>query len=121
MITPRDYAQAFMEVGSKEDAIANLLRVMRKNGDWSRRAKIVAAIEAGARARAGKALMGVLSARPLTAKQRAMIEEKFPENKFDTEYRVSREVIAGVRIEIDGESQIDATLASALRKMFTKQ
>ncbi len=120
MITPRAYAEAFAVGRVSDVAIEKMVRVIRKNGDWSRREKIVAAIEAAARAHAGKSLVIVESARPLTAAQRAMIETRFPTQQFDQEYRTNPEVVAGVRIEINRESQIDATLASAIRKMFHK-
>lgn len=121
MIAPRDYAKAVIESGVSDEKIANLIRAIRKNGDWSRRGKIIAAIEAAERMSAGKSLAVIESARQLTASQRAMIAEKFSEQKFDTEYRANPEVIAGVRIEINGESQIDTTLAATLRKIFNKK
>ncbi len=121
MITPNDYAQAFIAVADGKHAVENLLQVIRKNGDWSRRAKIIAAIEAAARAKSGKSLATITSARTLTSAQLHAIEERFPKEQFDYEHSINPELIAGVRVEIDGESKIDASLAFALRNMFTKK
>ena len=119
MITPKQYAQAFIEAKSAV-SVERLVQLIRKNGDWSRRTKIVHAIEDAWRTKLGKSLVVIASARPLTEKQRALFVEKFPEQKFDVMYRVDPELIAGVRIEIDHEHQIDSSLQMITKKMFNK-
>lgn len=117
---PKDYAQALIAASGNEHAMQNLFKIIRKNGDWSRREKIVAAIEVATRKKSGRSLATIVSARPLTSAQSRMLEGRFPKEQFDYEHKINLEFIAGVRVEVDGESQIDSTLASSLRKVFRK-
>lgn len=124
--TPKQYAESFVGAVTRAQgkdvdvAIQRFIALMRKNSDWSRRKKIVERIEDEWRKKEGRSLATIVSARPLTVGDRQKIRERFPEDRYDLKEEVRPEIMAGVRIEIDRESQIDATLAGIFKKMFHK-
>ena len=120
---PEDYADAFIEAVSKNKEhagkmIESLLSLVRKNGDTGNIKKIYRFIAArGARSEGGHEI-SVESARELPKELTHKIMENFSERDF-VENSVRPELAAGVRILIDGERELDFTLARKLKKLFS--
>ncbi len=120
------YGKAFAAVTSEREgekfdaALERFLALIKKNGDWSRRKEIVAACEAEVRAREGKKLLVVESARELTPEQRKSITAAFDANRYDITYRIDPSLIGGVRLTRDGAEQMDASLQTIVQTIFNR-
>ena len=121
-ITPTSYARAFIEVLDKnpkqsEKVLAELLQLIKKQGDWSRRQKIAEACERAWRVKNDRPLILLESARALGEKERASLKQQFSET-HDFKEVVRPELLAGVRISEGGVREIDGSLARIMREMF---
>lgn len=124
-ITVQHYATAFVAAlkekkADKDKLIKNFLALIRSKSDWFRREKIVSAVKSKLREDEGKQLLTVESARALGKKQIEIIENAYLPKKYDIEYRLNQNMIAGVKLTIDGKLQLDGSLARKLNDMFQK-
>ena len=124
MVASQWYAKAFVAAAATsenhEPMVDRLIVLIKRNGDWSRRAKIVAACGATVRASTGKHLLEVASAHRLGSEELKMLEKEFSKERYDYKMTVDRGLIGGARCTIDESFEYDATLACMMRKMFTK-
>lgn len=97
--------------------MAGLLGLIRKQGDSPRLAKIVEACERTWRTKNNRPLVTIESARTLGQKERATLEAQFPKG-HDFKEMITPELIAGVRMSVDGTREIDGSLAKILRQIF---
>ena len=121
-ISPQTYARAFVEALDHSPAhhtqiIKNFIEEVRRNGHWPRRHQIAAECERAWRQRHNQPLLVVESARALNAAQKAHLEKSLGK-KHDIEERVRPELIAGVRLTLDDEMQLDHSLAHLLNEVF---
>ena len=103
---------------SHESVIKKFWETVRKNGDESRVGKIVNSFEEiTVKDRGGRVVL-LETAREIPHK----IFENF-QNLFNTRDLVKKKVndtlVAGVRVEVDGDMELDYSLNSKFRKMFT--
>ena len=118
------YAKAFAETVPEkkgkelETAIGRFLALIEKHGDWTRKNDILAACEAELRAREGKELLLVESARELEKSQKEMIEYSFPARRYDIAYRIDQSLGAGIRLTKNGSEQMDVSLNKILATIF---
>src|SRR3989344_1754355 len=96
------YARAFLE--TKPD-VKRFLEVVAKNGDFSRIDGIVAAIERHAVHAAGGRMIELEYAR-----SSAVSEEFKFRAKDQVHTSISPSLVAGVRVTIDGEKELDMSL-----------
>lgn len=122
---PAQYAEAFSAVIAKsspskrEEAIAGLLRSVQKNGDRSRKDQILAAIERRMVAERGGAWVRLEFARTMPERVVAELKKGFnPKDHVETAVRP--ELVAGVRITQNGETELDYSLARKLKKLFPR-
>jgi F0F1-type ATP synthase delta subunit len=118
LLYARALAAALDEGTVSEDAIAaNFARVIRKNGDLHASDKIIAAAERLlARSRSGKSV-AVEFARPQGEASLAAFRSALSDHDlFET--RINPRLVAGARITVDGERELDLSLAGKLQKLF---
>lgn len=97
--------------------VKRFLAVVKKFGDAGNLKKIFAAVElALTRERGGREVV-VESAREIPATLRKELGVRFTSKDLIRE-RVNQSLIAGIRILIDGEWMVDASLKRRLEKLF---
>ncbi|MEK7085368.1 MAG: F0F1 ATP synthase subunit delta [Patescibacteria group bacterium] len=121
--TPRQYAKAFAATldlvpkGKEEAACRALIRLAKKNGDARELDAIVREAERiFARKKGGQSVL-VESARATTPKSRRELFRRFGENDVVRE-KIFPELVAGVRITIDGERELDMSLSGRLSRLL---
>jgi len=102
---------------SGEDIFKRFLEVIRKNGDMIGIKKILAALSREEARRSGGRVVKIESARVLGEKTVSRIREKFGVKDILSE-TVNPRLVAGVRITIDDEKEIDNSLSHKLRALF---
>lgn len=123
--SPTAYARAFIEATRGKGgetfpkSIHSFLELIQKHGDWPRRNEIIRKTELLWRKENKKPLITIESARHLTNKQRTHIHSKFGGIPEDYEEKIVAELIAGIRITVNDERAVDASLAHMLKKIFT--
>lgn len=121
-ISVDSYAAAFISAltgtGAKEKIVERFIETIRRHNDWSRRHQIIAACEKKWRKIEGKSLITIESARELSKERYAQLTKHFKDKKSDIESRINPSLIAGVKILIDDEKQLDGSLNSKLQKIF---
>ena len=115
------YARALVEsvASSKDDAgiVKRFMALLVRNGDEAVASKIVSVASAQLAKKNGGRSVVIESARPLHSAQRAHIMKSFSSNDI-VEEKINPSLRAGVRIMIDGEQLIDASLSHKLQKLF---
>jgi len=117
-ISPFFYAKAFRKAlvearVSEEELVGNLSRVVGRRGQmaqWPRIARRVS--EELVRYHAGRWIR-VETSRPLTTVQRKKIKEAFSKKDYIEEY-VRSDLVAGMRVLVDGEREFDGSLKKKL-------
>lgn len=122
---PEQYANALAALlaaaGSREEEkkiLGNFLRIAVRNGDVRAARRALERTELLLAKRGNGDMVTVESARPLHEKDRVTITRAFPKTAR-VEERVNPSLVAGVRITINGERELDGTLASKLNRLFT--
>jgi F0F1-type ATP synthase delta subunit len=117
------YAKAFLDViehaGGRErgGVIERFLAVITKNGDAPREGQILAAVERESVRRQGGRMVLIETARASAEKQAHRIASLFKKPDH-VEIRVNPELVAGVRVTIDGERELDLSFAGKLKRLF---
>ncbi len=121
--SPAIYAKAFQEVvdgapkARQEEVIKNFCKVIVKNGDAPQIDKICIAIEEQhARTKGGKVVQ-VEFAREMNEAAIKKITKQFKEHDL-VSVKIAPSLIAGVRITVDGEKELDASLSNKLQKLW---
>jgi hypothetical protein len=101
----KDYAKAIIQAKKADAAV--ILRLLQKNGDMKKAKEIIALIK--------KSLY-----RNITIETARKVQMKWPKQKSDlVEEKIAPGLIAGARITIDGERQLDFSLKNKLKNIFT--
>lgn len=123
--TPDLYAKAFLATVGKasgkrqEELLRNFLKVVKKNGDWPLVGKIFQKVKRAEVSARGGRIVTLEIARELSQDILQKLKNNFSPNDLIIT-QVRPELIAGVRILIDEEKQLDASLRQKLRKLFVK-
>ena len=117
------YAKSLMAVlgGSARMAEAKILKsflkLLNKNGDIGNSDKIIREIRKIAVKKDGGRFVEIESARPLTAELRKKLLGSFSPKDY-IESREREELLAGARILVDGEIEVDFSFRKRLRNLF---
>lgn len=116
------YAQALVAViedkAVKDDVIEkNFLALVRKNGDEGHLPQILEEASRLARGKSGIRKVTVESARELSPSQKATLKQ-FIQLHDEVEERIDKELIAGIKITVNDETQFDGSLKSKLNKVL---
>lgn len=121
-ISPKTYAkillESLQESKNESAALENFVRVVAKTGGVRKFPKVVRAVEEVVIRKNGGRVIMTETARPFTKKQETELRSQFSP-KDHLEIAVRPELVAGIRIVIDGEEAIDNTLRRKLEKLFT--
>ncbi len=118
-----NYAEAFLKTLQKpginsDEVLKRLIATIKRRNDWPRRNEILSAVEAEWRAARGRSLLTIESARTLTSAQRESLIKRWSNEKFDMREKINPALIAGVKLIVNGEHQLDGSLDRKLRDMF---
>lgn len=117
------YAEALAEVIGKEPAEksvrANLLALLRKNGDMGQLPRILTETERLLMRRSGRRRVTIETARPPTPASRTAIKKLLRPDDL-VEERIAPGLVAGVRMTVDDELQWDGSLARKIRTIFAQ-
>lgn len=117
-IYARAFAAALDEHPEKIDAYSDRLRaILKKNSDAHLAKRIFAEAARFFLKLRGARYVFVESVRTLDQDMVHAIKKEFGAKDF-IETKVNPELVAGVRITIDGEETIDATMQKKLKKLF---
>lgn len=124
---PDIYAKALSEVwlGAKTKdtrarIVKNFLAIVRKNGDLGILKKIAAATEKKLREKTGARKVTIETARPLTRDLREEVRRRFKDS--DTmEEKITPELVAGMRITLNDELELDGSFKRKLIRLFQKE
>ncbi len=105
-----DYAKAYVELKPKT---ADFVRVVEKNGDFSRLDKIVEAIEKLVTKEEGGRMIHLEFAR----ESDEMNKFKFGP-KDHVKISINPSLIAGVRVTVDGSSELDESFKRKVNQLF---
>ncbi|MDZ7343977.1 MAG: F0F1 ATP synthase subunit delta [candidate division KSB1 bacterium] len=118
----RFYAQALAAVlaekpQAEKKIIRNFLQLLQKNGEEHKLKHVLKAAEKLFLQKEGRRKVVLESARPLSEKHKKLLTKVLKPGDV-VEEKVSPELVAGVRIAVNDELQLDATLQRKLRKML---
>lgn len=107
----KDYAKALVDV-KKFDA-KHFLRILQKNSDMKKAKQIIALTEQLLLKKSGNKKITLQTAREIKK-----MSTRFAKKGDVVEKEVKPELVAGVKIIIDGERQLDFSLKNKLEKIF---
>lgn len=118
----KNYAQGFVaacqEGTASETAVKNLVRLVDRNGDWTKWPKILPAVAAEWRRRHGQRAVILESARPLPETLKKEILSVLGKSD-QVEERVNPALLAGFRLIADNEEIFDSSLKRKLDSLFS--
>lgn len=120
---PETYAKAFLAVIEKtpsnrrDEVIKRFLEVIQKSGDLKRVGKIVETINETLIRKGGGHLIKIEAAREFSKKLIAEISKNFSKQD-QIEISINPALVAGTRITIDGERELDNSLTRKLHRLF---
>ena len=124
--TPETYALALHDTVSRapsekrREIVKRFAALLRRTGDIARAGKIIRAFEKLTVKKSGGRWVEIEFARPLDAKLASKIGKLFAA-KDRIEETINPALIAGARVTIDGEQELDNSLARKLKKMFNNR
>lgn len=117
--SPDQYARAFIEVfkevpkDERLGVLKRFIKLVAKNGDLARSSKIIEAVENILIKKNGGRLIEIDVARSVR-----IAMQKLFSSKDKVVLHINSELIAGMRITIDGERELDNTLKRKLEKIL---
>jgi F0F1-type ATP synthase delta subunit len=121
--SPLNYAIALKSVLDATPApeqvavIRRFVRILSRRGDRVQGPKITQEFEKLVTEAAGGQLVVIESARPLPERALDLLRRHFGD-KDRVSLKINPELIAGVRVTINGEKELDNTMAKKLKGMF---
>lgn len=121
--SPLLYAKSLLEVleGSKpseqEKIFKNFWNTVKKNGDQSRIDTIAGAFEGLVVKSNGGRMINIETAREVSVDQKKELSDLFKSHDL-IKRKIDPALVAGIRVEVDGEMELDYSLARKFRKML---
>ena len=115
-----NYVSAFTQAlkeGTQKDISAGFVRLLKRNGDIRHFKKIIEAIHKKIVNDKDGKWVNIETARILPKNKLGLLSRKFSK-KDHVDFKINTELVAGARITIDGEKELDNTLNNKLKKMF---
>lgn len=114
---PKQYAEAFVQSGGNDRLLPALIQALRDNGDRTRAPQVAREIEKLLVRREGGRMVDIEFARAQDPKSLEKIIGKFhARDRVSTSVRP--ELVAGARVLVDGERELDMSLSGKLEKLF---
>jgi F0F1-type ATP synthase delta subunit len=124
--SPELYAKSLFEVleaskPSEHDTVfKKFLQTVEKNGDYSRVNAITASFEKLVIKSNGGKMIDIETAREIDKDMKAKLSKMFGANDL-IKTSINPRLVAGVRVELDEELELDYSLARKFRKLFTEK
>lgn len=121
--TPSTYAQALLATYSQVPAtkhagvIKRFWALVRKNGDMPRAEKIVKAVERFMTHQSGGRMITIECARDISKALLSELRNKFKAHD-SVQVKINPALVAGVRVTLDGEQELDQSLQRKLNNLF---
>src|SRR3989344_412811 len=115
-----NYVGAFMkavEAVPPRQATVNFIKLLKKTGDIKNADKILEAIHKKMVRNKGGKWVKIESARDITRSRAKSLKSRFSK-KDNVTFNINPELVAGIRIMVNGEEELDNTLTKKLNKMF---
>ncbi|TSC75315.1 MAG: hypothetical protein G01um101430_522 [Parcubacteria group bacterium Gr01-1014_30] len=122
--SPELYARAFMETVAQASQVkqkallSRFLEIIVKNGDYLGIKKILSKIEEAVVREKGGRMITLEFAREVEKELAERLKSSFSDNDHILTL-LNPELVAGVRVLVDGESELDMSLQRKLKKLFT--
>lgn len=97
--------------------VSNFVRLLHRTGDIRSENKITEAVHKKIVNNEGGRWVNIEAARELKESDRKLLINKFSE-KDHVDFKINPELVAGVRITVDGEEELDNSLNQKLNKLF---
>ena len=110
------FTQAF-EKTSREDVVASFVKLLKKTGDIKFAGKIIEGIFKKLVKNDEGRWVRIETARELKEAASKSLKDRFTKKDHLT-FDVNPELVAGVRITVDGEEELDNSLQNKLNKLF---
>ncbi|KKQ77436.1 MAG: hypothetical protein US98_C0004G0007 [Parcubacteria group bacterium GW2011_GWC1_38_6] len=122
-ISPKIYAKVFTQllqegIVDRKDLINNFVRVIVKNGDLGKKERILDQVTRCTRELEGKQIAKIESARSFRGALYNNLIKLFDNKHYDIKESVRDDLIAGVRIVINEEKQLDVSFKKILDQVF---
>ena len=121
--SPKLYAKALSELAAaplvkneETELVKNFLKIVKKNNDAHQTKKIFEETEKLLRMKSGRRKIAIESARKINYISAGL--KSFLKAGDIIEERINPELIAGIKITVNDETQFDGTLARKLKKLF---
>jgi F0F1-type ATP synthase delta subunit len=121
---PKEYAKALVElllvkgVDDREKEIANnFIKFLKKNGDESKADKIILYAKDLFIKKTGRRKVILETARKMKPKQKESISSLIHKGDI-VEEKTNKDLIAGIKIIINNEKQLDASMLKKLQNIF---
>ena len=101
----------------KEEALKNFVTLLSKNGDIAKRNKIVEAVHKKLVNSNGGRWVIIELARETDNRKLDLIKGSFSA-KDHVDVRINTRLVAGIRVTVDGEEEMDNSLDNKLKKLF---
>jgi F0F1-type ATP synthase delta subunit len=121
--SPENYAIALtaelkkVSSADHDKLVKNFVAQIYRHGDFPALDKIEKAVEAELAKAAGGKVVEVEFAREVDKKSAELLTGKFTKNDV-VKFRTNPSLVAGVRITVDGEKELDGSLRGKLNKIF---
>ena len=115
-----NYVEAFSQAlkeGTQKDVSAGFVRLLERNGDIKHFKKIIEAVYKKMVNDKGGKWVNIETARALPKNKLGSLSRKFLK-KDHIDFKINPELIAGIRITVDGQDELDNSLNNKLKKMF---
>ncbi len=114
-----NYLSAFAQAvkkSSQKEVVSGFIKLLKKTGDIKHSEKIIEAIHKKLVNEKGGKWVNVEVARESALKKK-LLKNKFLK-KDHVDFKINPELVAGVRITIDGEKELNNSLQSKLSRLF---
>lgn len=103
----------------KDFIVKRFLSILAKNGDSQLLTKIVEQLEELENKKLGRSVVLLETARELSSASFSEFQKKMGENNL-VRYKINPSLIAGIRMTISGERELDLSFSRRLRSVFKK-
>ncbi|MBI3273672.1 MAG: F0F1 ATP synthase subunit delta [Candidatus Colwellbacteria bacterium] len=122
--SPKTYAAALMGAlknvpeNSQSLLLRRFLEIITKNGDWAGIRKILSAVSEFSVRESGGRMVKLEFARAVPADFISKLSSVFRAEDY-IEVAINTQLVAGVRLTIDGEKEFDGSLQKKLNRLFS--
>lgn len=105
----------------REDFFKKVAELMVKNGDLPQKEKVLGWLEKYLREIDEKELLEIVSAFPLSSEFLEEIKKNFPSDKFIIRQKISEELLAGAKLILNENKELDASFRSLVDNLFKQK